>query len=269
MNAVEKLSLAQQHTGSLLSIGLEPSPEYMPAGMPATLDGYHEFLSTIISATSGIACAYKFNLAFFESIPGGWDLLFEIRNLIPAQALVIADAKRGDIGTTAQKYAKALYELLNADSATVNPLMGSDSVLPFLAYEDKLTFVLCLTSNPGADDFLKPNQLYRAIATRCNEWSTKQQVGLVVGATRPELLGEVRGLAPSLPFLIPGVGAQGGDLEQTLALSGQSLSLPNIIHVTRGILPSKDSQQNPDAEIRAKTEAYNQRIASILQPTEP
>ncbi|MGF1573938.1 MAG: orotidine-5'-phosphate decarboxylase [Sumerlaeia bacterium] len=268
MNARSKLSLAQQQTGSILSIGLEPSAEYMPSRLPKTIAGYREFLQSIITATSGIACAYKFNLAFFESLPGGWDLLFEIREQLPQSALVIADAKRGDIGTTAKKYAFSLYELLNADSATVNPLMGSDSVLPFLEYTDKLTFVLCLTSNPGAADFILPHQLYRPIAEHGSKWNTQNQVGLVVGATRPEMLGEIRTLAPTLPFLIPGVGAQGGDLQQTLELSGQSTALPNIIHVTRGILPSTESDQDPIEEIRTKTHAYNQRIAQILNPTE-
>lgn len=265
-SALQKLIAAQQQTGSLLSIGLEPSPEYIISGLPTTIAGYREFLTTIINATADIACAYKFNLAFFESLKGGWDLLFEIRELLPKSALVIADAKRGDIGSTAQKYAQALYELLNADSATVNPLMGSDSVLPFLEHKERLTFVLCLTSNPGAADFIMPNQLYRAIAKRCAEWNTNGQVGLVVGATRPELLGEVRALTPALPFLIPGVGAQGGDLAETLRLAGQSHALPNIVHVTRGILPDKGSTQDPQEEIRAKTQALNLRIKTILHP---
>ncbi|MDX1971450.1 MAG: orotidine-5'-phosphate decarboxylase [Candidatus Sumerlaeia bacterium] len=262
--ALQKLIEAQQNTGSLLSIGLEPAPEYLFPGLEPTLANYRRFLLEIITATSSHACAYKFNLAFFESLRGGWDLLFEVREAIPGHALVIADAKRGDIGSTAKHYARSLYHELNADSATVNPLMGSDSVEPFLEYADRLTFVLCLTSNPGAVDFLMPNHLYRSIAAKCTEWNTQGQVGMVVGATRPVYLGEIRELAPSLPFLIPGVGAQGGDLAETLRLAAQSPRLPNIIHVTRGILPKADFTGDAAAYVQQKTIELNQQIQSHL-----
>jgi len=262
-SAVAKLTEAQKRTGSLLSIGLEPCPEYQAPGLAADIDGYRAMMTSIITGTRGLCCAYKFNLAFFESLGvAGWELLFEIRELIPDDVLLIGDAKRSDIGTTAARYATALYDQLRCDSATVNPMMGTDSVEPFLEHADRLTFLLCLTSNPGAADFLSSTGLYRAIATKSNEWNSRGNVGLVVGATNPEQLAEIRSLSPQLPFLVPGVGAQGGSLERVVrdaAMAGDFSGL--VIHVTRGILPKAEDEGELVDIIRAKTEAWNARVA--------
>lgn len=267
---VEKLENACIAAGGALSVGLEPAPAYLPQGFDATIAGYEAFLRLVVGATRDVAAAYKFNLAFFESLgPDGIDLLYRIRADLPAGALVIADAKRGDIGTTAEHYARALYEDLRADSATVNPLMGRDACEPFLAHADKLTFFLVLTSNPGASDFLIPGGLYRSIATRLVEWNSRGNVGFVVGATRAEQVQEIRALAPGIPFLIPGIGAQGGDLDATAALG--RVAAPSstayaglLFHVTRGVLPAKDEPGDAAALIQQKSRAWRDRIAQAV-----
>lgn len=273
--AGEKLYKAQQLTGSLLSVGLEPAPEYLPRGFEATIAGFEAALRLIIEATSGIAAAFKANLAFFESLgPDGISLLYRIRACVPADALFIADAKRGDIGSTARHYAKALYGGLGADAATVNPLMGRDAAEPFLEWTDRLSFFLCLTSNQGAEDFLLPNGLFRSIAAKVEAWNSAGQCGLVVGATQSDRVAEIRSLAPSLPFLIPGVGAQGAGAAEiarviragmlgTSPANGESGDLRGaglIFHVTRGILPSKDDRMDTGERIRQLATEWRDRI---------
>lgn len=259
--AIARLRAACERAGSLLSVGLEPSRAYLPADRPDDLATHERFLMEIVEATAGLAAAYKFNLAFFEAMgPDGFAMLHRVRKRLPADAYVIADAKRGDIGTTAERYAAALYETLGADSATVNPLMGRDSVEPFLAWGDRLTFILTLTSNSGADDFLMPQNLYLHIAERVTQWATRGNAGLVVGATRPALVGAVRAAAPHAPFLVPGIGAQGGEIEsvvQTGALPGAWPGL--LFHVTRGILPGAGDSDAAGA-IRRKSTEWRERI---------
>lgn len=261
--AVRKLCQGIEKTGSAISIGLEPCAAYLPQGFDDDIAGHERFLRTVIDATSDVAVAYKFNLAFFEAMgSGGWRLLERVRRVLPDDALVIADAKRGDIGSTAEHYARALYEGLGADSATVNPLMGHDACEPFLAYADCLTFFLVLTSNPGAADFLLPGGLYLSIARRISEWNTRGNTGMVAGATKAEQVAELRSVAGSMPFLIPGIGAQGGDLEATARAGGGSLML---FHVTRGVLPGKGEQGDAAAMIRAKATQWQARIASAIE----
>jgi len=252
----EKLRAAEERHGALLSVGLEPAPEYLPDGFEPTMAGYRSFLSLIVAATEGLAAAYKFNLAFFESLgPEGSRLLHDIRAMLPDDALVIADAKRGDIGSTARHYALAIYDQLAADSVTLNPLMGRDSAEPFLAYPDKLTFFLVLTSNPGADDFLLRDGLYRRIAETVTQWGSPEQVGFVVGATRPDFLSEIRALAPKTMFLVPGVGAQGGDVDAVMRNGRISEAESGmLIHATRWLLPVKGEPGDPGSIIRQHAE---------------
>ena len=229
----------------MLSVGLEPAPHYLPAGFEPTLEGYESFLRLVIETTAEFAAAYKFNLAFFEALGApGMAMLERVRAAIPSDCFVIADAKRGDIGTTAKMYATALFDHLGADAATVNPLMGRDSAAPFLEWADRLTYFLVLTSNPGAQDFLLQGGLYRRLAESICSWNEHGNCGFVIGATRGDEIREVRGLAPSVPFLVPGVGAQGGDMAGVIergAMDG-SVGAPSapsglLFHVTRGVLP--------------------------------
>lgn len=269
--AANKLIEAFRRTGSHLSIGLEPCAAYLPSGFSPDLKGYERFLRTVIDATAGIVAAYKFNLAFFEALgPDGWELLFKIRRMLPDDVLIIADAKRGDIGTTAEHYARALYGELGADSATVNPLMGRDSAEPFLAHTDKLTFFLVLTSNPGAKDFLIPGGLYRSIAQSVSSWNTRGNCGAVVGATNPGQVAEIRGLMPGIPFLIPGLGAQGGDVEVVAREGSESPASPKtpaplLFHITRGILPATSDPGDANAIIHAKTNDWNTSISKAME----
>ncbi|MEM9083397.1 MAG: orotidine-5'-phosphate decarboxylase, partial [Planctomycetota bacterium] len=188
-SAFDRLRAAQRASGSLVSVGLEPAAKYMPPCFEATIAGYRAFLESIVEAAEGSCAAFKLNVAFFESLgTEGFELMHEVREMVPPTTLLIADAKRGDILTTAEHYARAIYEELGADSTTVNPLMGHDAVEPFLAYRDSLTFVLALTSNPSAKDFLLEHDLYLRIAEQVAAWNGRDAVhsGLVVGATRPE-----------------------------------------------------------------------------------
>lgn len=249
------LAEIQRRTTSVLSVGLEPCAEYLPPGFEPTIDGYERMLTTIIDSTRGLACAYKANLAFFEALgPEGWLLLRRIRNAVPRDVMFIADAKRGDIGTTARRYADAIFDWLDADAVTVNPLMGGDSVEPFLARRDRLTFILALTSNPGAIDFLMQDGLYLKIARSVVSWNAAGNCGMVVGATRAEQISEIREIARDVPFLIPGLGAQRGELERTArhGRSSSHLSTGLLFHVTRGVLPSQGDGSDVASIIRAK-----------------
>ncbi|MCC7391454.1 orotidine-5'-phosphate decarboxylase [Candidatus Sumerlaeota bacterium] len=267
--AIRKLNAAQKRTGSLLSIGLEPSAEYLPEKFPQNIEGHALFLAAIIRATTGLCCAYKFNLAFFEAQGmSGMALLYAIREKLPDDVLIIADAKRGDIGTTARNYAKALYGELRADAATINPLMGRDSAQPFLEYEDRLNYFLVATSNPGAADFLLVDDLYLRIARRIGEWNSAGNCGFVVGATRESQFRSLRNIAPEVPFLVPGIGAQGGDLAMTLREGASHSETTNLLlHVTRGVLPARDEQGDIEQVIRSKTLTWNQRIMATLKET--
>jgi len=217
LNFFQKLASAAGGNSSLLCIGLDPNPEMMPAGV-----GMAEFNREIIKATQDLVCAYKLNLAFYEALgPQLFDVIKETMAAIPSNIPVIGDAKRSDIGNTARAYARTLFEQMNFDAATVNPYLGHDSIKPFTEYSDRGVFILCRTSNPGSADFQTirchgeegPGKyLYELVADKAAEWNQHGNVGLVVGATYPEALKNIRQSHPSMPILIPGVGAQGGDL---------------------------------------------------------
>ncbi|MGP1346274.1 MAG: orotidine-5'-phosphate decarboxylase [Phycisphaerales bacterium] len=255
-------------TGSLLSIGLEPSARYLPDGFEPTIAGHRAFLLEIIRATRGHCAAYKPNLAFFEALGvPGWQLLHEIREALPADTLLIADAKRGDIGTSAERYAHAIFNELDFHAITINPLMGEDACRPFLDHADRLSFALVLTSNPGASDFLAPNDLYLRIAERIAAWGQPNaNAGFVVGATRPSMLRHIRDIAPDVPILAPGVGAQGGDAEGTIAagLARSPMARPGlIVHATRAILPDPDAEDLAES-INAKARALNEQLRNAM-----
>ena len=211
MKFVDKLLKASRANNSLLCVGLDPSPELMPD------IGVLEFNQAIIEATMDLVCAYKPNLAFYEAMGvDGMKALEKTVDCVPADIPVIGDAKRGDIGNTAQAYAQALFDILGFDAATVNPMMGFDALEPFVEYNEKGIFILCRTSNPGSSDIqdllLSDGPLFEIIARRAQEMNRYGNLGLVVGATYPDELSRVRQLCPDMPLLIPGIGAQGGEL---------------------------------------------------------
>ena len=235
----EKLTNAAEKNNSLLCIGLDPDPELMPPRM-----GVAKFNKAIIDATSGLVCAYKLNLAFYEALDNGIDELKQTIKSIPDNIPVIGDAKRGDIGNTAKAYAKALFSLLGFDAATVNPYLGFDSVKPFVDYQDKGVFILCRTSNPSAVDFQNLTfetdrgklPLFEIVALRAAKWNKHENIGLVVGATYPEELRLIRRSHPHMPLLIPGIGAQGGELASAVRYGVDALGQKALISSSRQII---------------------------------
>jgi orotidine-5'-phosphate decarboxylase len=209
---------------SFLCVGLDTDLSKIPAHLLETEDPIFEFNKAIIDATKDFAVAYKPNIAFYECYgPKGWESLQKTIDYIPKNIFTIADAKRGDIGNTSTYYAKTFFDYLKCDSVTVAPYMGEDSVTPFLEFENKWVILLALTSNKGALDFQmtqdsKGEELFKKVLRKSSEWGTADNLMFVVGATRAEGIGEVRRLVPNHFFLVPGVGAQGGSLEDVAEL---------------------------------------------------
>lgn len=245
MNFKEKLAAAQESKKSFVCIGLDPDPLRLPSHLlPAAplAERILAFNTQIIDATAPFASAFKVNFAFYEALGlDGWQLLQATRDLLPADVLAIADNKRGDIGNSARFYAQSVFEGFGFDTCTVAPYMGRDSYLPFLAFEGKGAFILGRTSNPGAADIQEKEidgaPLYEMLVRQIASLPAPEvtRAGLVVGATSPEALTRIRGLAPELPFLIPGVGAQGGDAMAVMKASYSGAGSV-VINSSRGIL---------------------------------
>ncbi|MCL2679762.1 MAG: orotidine-5'-phosphate decarboxylase [Dehalococcoidia bacterium] len=240
MSFFSQLNEAIKSNHSLLCVGLDPDPTLMPTGI-----GILDFNKSIIDATKDLVCAYKPNLAFYEAEGArGWEALKHTIAYIPKHIPVIADAKRGDIGNTARAYAKAVFEELGAGAVTVNPYLGFDTIEPFLDYGDKGVFILCRTSNKGSADFQsltvefngRQMPLYQAVAERADKENRNGNIGMVIGATCPEELNAMRQAHPDLPFLIPGVGAQGGDLRLAVEYGADQRGAGIIINSSRQIL---------------------------------
>ncbi len=235
MKFIDKLLNASRKNKSWLCIGLDSDPELTP-GVDVL-----QFNKAIIEATCDLVCAYKPNLAFYEAMgTEGLAILEETLKYAPSDIPVIGDAKRGDIGNTAKAYAKALFSVLGFDAATVNPYLGFDSMEPFISYQDKGVFILCRTSNKGAVDFQSLRTsglpLYLVVAQKAKEWNIHDNIGLVVGATYPEELRRVRSICREMPLLIPGIGAQGGDLASAVHYGVDAHGEKAIINVSRRIL---------------------------------
>jgi orotidine-5'-phosphate decarboxylase len=264
MRFFEKLQQASARNQSLLCVGLDPDPALMPIPDVAA------FNRAIVEATSEYVCAYKPNLAFYEALgEKGYAALRETLKAIPAGIPIIADAKRGDIGNTAKAYARALFDELGFDAATVNPYLGGDAVEPFLQYEDKGVIILCRTSNPGARDLqdmaVDGRPLFERVAEMAKGWNTRGNVGLVVGATYPEELGRVRELCPEMTFLVPGVGAQGGDIAAVMANGLDANGAGLVINASRQVLYASKSKDFAKAAGEAartlRNEIQSQRAA--------
>ena len=240
-NYFEVLAQRCEAIQSSLCVGLDPDPRRLPRHLGRGPEAVYKFCVEIIEATADCAVAFKPNLAFFESLGvEGWNVLDQALKAVPREIPVILDAKRGDIGSTARHYARALFERLRGDAATVNPYMGLDSVEPFLEFAPRGVYILCLTSNPGAADFELHQDLYLKVARKAVEWNTRGNCGLVVGATKPQFLQSILAVAPNLPLLIPGLGTQGGDLE---AIMNAAPGLPRhhlLFNVSRSILFAAD-----------------------------
>ena len=258
MKFFDKLDAAVSRNHSLVCVGLDTDPGRIPAGISVA-----DFNRAIIDATADLVCAYKPNLAFYEAQgEAGMEALRQTLKHIPADMPTIADAKRNDIGNTADAYAKAIFTNLGFDSMTVDPYLGSDSVAAYAAYKDKGVFVLCRTSNPGAVDFQdlacrygdETLPLYQVVARKVEEWNTAGNLGLVVGATYPEELGVIRAHHPGITFLIPGIGAQGGDIARAVTSGADARSRGMVINSSRQILYASNGKDFADAARRAAME---------------
>lgn len=255
----EKLRAAAETNNSFLCIGLDPDPELMPhQHIPS-------FLQEIVDATYDLVCAYKPNLAFFEALGmGGMQIMLESIRSVPKHIPIIADAKRGDIGNTARFYAKALFDIYKFDAVTINPYGGHDAVLPFLEYADRGVFVWCRGSNQGAAD-LQDLQLedgravYEAVAARAREWNTRGNIGLVAGATWPEQIERVRDICPDMWILVPGVGAQEGDLEAAVEAAIDASGGGFLLNASRAVLYASNGDDYP-TRARKAAQALKNRI---------
>ncbi|MEI6310987.1 MAG: orotidine-5'-phosphate decarboxylase [Bacteroidota bacterium] len=240
MNKQELISSIQQKQ-SFLCVGLDPELEKLPPHLLQEKDPIFSFNQQIIDATHDICVAYKPNSAFYESYGlVGWQSLEATKNYIPQEVFSIIDAKRGDIGNTSKMYAKAFLEKMGFDAITIAPYMGKDSVSPFLEFKDKWAIVLALTSNEGSSDFQKTlsvdgKQLYEDVLLKTQAWGNDENMMYVVGATRAADLGAVRKLIPNHFILVPGVGAQGGSLEEVCKY-GMNESVGLLINSSRGII---------------------------------
>lgn len=227
---------------SYLCVGLDTDIEKLPQHLMKTDDPVFEFNKQIIDATHEYCVAYKPNIAFYEALgPRGWVSLQKTLDYIPKDIFTIADAKRGDIGNTSTLYARAFFKEMNFDSITVAPYMGEDSVKPFLKFEDKWVVLLGHTSNPGSSDFqlieskVTGRKLYEDVILKAQQWGSADQLMFVVGATHPEKFESIRALAPDNFFLVPGIGAQGGDL-QMLSRYGMNKECGLLVNSARGII---------------------------------
>jgi len=256
----EKLVAAQQRNHSWLCVGLDIAADKMPFSLQKTDEPMLSFAREIIDATKDLVCAFKPNLGFFlaEGVTGMTALERLIR-YIPPDIPIILDGKFGDIGSTAGQYARGAFEAFGVDAVTLNPYVGADAIQPFLAYADKGVFALARTSNPGASEFqnlvvergaqsMERGMLYEAVVSKATEWHRQGpgMCGLVVGATYPQELKHIRALAPDLAFLVPGVGAQGGDLAAAVRHGPTAGGVGPVVNASRSILYA--SSQNDFAE---------------------
>jgi orotidine-5'-phosphate decarboxylase len=263
MTFINKLATAQQINHSWLCVGLDPVLERLPNTVQASADPLLDFGRAIVEATADLVCAYKPNLGYWLAEgPAGLRALQELVAAIPAHVPVILDAKFNDVGHTAAAYARAAFDTLGVDAVTANPYLGLDALRPFLADETHGAFLLARTSNPSAPDLqdqsINGSPLYEQVARLAARWNEENPgaCGLVVGATYPEELARLRGIAPDLLFLIPGVGAQGGRLEAAVTCGPTASGVGPLINSSRGVIYAS---REPDFADAARSAALTLR----------
>lgn len=266
MKSKEKLTQALSE-GKHICVGLDTDIKKIPEHLLTANDPIFEFNKLIIESTKEYAAAYKINLAFYEKTgKKGIDALEKTLEYLPENIFIIGDAKRGDIGNTSQMYAESLYEHFEFDSATLNPYMGYDSLEPFLAYSDKINFILALTSNSSAFDFEKQKlqsgkYLYEEVIDKVNQWNKKKNCGIVFGATHISELSEIMSFLGELFVLLPGIGAQGGSLREVVKLFSSAKNNNYLINVSRALIyadKTKNFGKHTAEEIkRLNSEIFN------------
>lgn len=260
--------------GTTLCVGVDPDPEALPAGFSRDVAGIERFAELLLEAALPRAAAVKFNLAFYEAFgSAGIAALERLRARVPADVPFVADAKRADIGSTAARQTVAIFDALDADAVTLNPYLGRDALEPFLTRTDRFAYVLCRTSNAAAAEFqglaVGAEPLFLAVARRVAGWGQDgAPVGLVVGATAPQELAQVRAAAPALPFLVPGLGAQGGDAAAVMAAgpvttgsAARARGGALLVNVSRGIASAALNTGDPQAALHGAAEHW----ARLLQ----
>ena len=263
-----RLRARREALGAPLCLGIDPHPDQLPEGLAPNIDGVEAFARGIIEAAGPHAVAVKINVAFFEAFGAqGWAALERVRHDVPSEAFCILDAKRGDIGSTAERYAAGLFGHLEADAVTLSPYLGEDAVGPFLAHADRLVYLLARTSNPSAGRFqgvaVDGEPLYFHVARWAASTWTDGRVGLVVGATAPTELELLRTTLPGPGFLVPGVGAQGGDLEASVrACDGEWA--PGLVSVSRGIAGASSGADWRQAASRAAGELRSRMHEAVI-----
>jgi orotidine-5'-phosphate decarboxylase len=279
---LERLGARSRATGTVLCLGLDPDPDALPEGFSADLAGVERFAALVLEAASPVAAAVKPNLAFFEAFgSAGLAALERLRASIPADIPVVMDGKRGDIASTVARQAVALFDALGADAVTVNPYLGAEAIAPLLDRLDRFAYVLCRTSNPGAgemqdlelvaddDGRARREHLHERVARLASGWGPGGTIGLVVGATAPEELATIRAIAPGLPFLVPGVGAQSGAIDPVLR-HGPAAADPGsagtggglLVNVSRGIAgaAAAPGRGDPAERLAAAAAAWAARL---------
>lgn len=256
-----------QKKKSFLCIGLDVDETLMPQSIADYPDSIFEFNKRIIDATTDLCVSYKINTAFYEALgTRGWDAMERTVNYIPSTHFKIADAKRGDIGNTSSKYAKAFFETMNFDAITVAPYMGEDSIRPFLEYDNKWTIVLGLTSNKGANDFeLQPSGdklLFERVIETIAKWGTTDNLMFVAGATHSEYLTRVRKMIPDHFLLVPGVGFQGGSLAD-VAATAMTKDVGLLVNVSRAIIYASSTENFAD-EARVIANQYQYEMEKLM-----
>lgn len=277
---LERLGERSKATGTVLCLGLDPDPSGLPSAFGRDLAGVERFARLVLDAAAPFAAAVKPNLAFFEAYgSAGLAALERLRAAVPTNLIVVMDAKRGDIGTTAARQAVALFDALGADAITVSPYLGGEAVEPLLSRLDGFAYVLCRTSNPGAAELqslvvaadeglgLPAEPLYQRVARRVATWGSAGGVGLVVGATAPAELARIRAVVPGLAFLVPGIGAQGGEVQPVLE-NGPATGAPAsgrpggglLVNVSRGIASAAAGAAEPADAIAAAARDWAARL---------
>lgn len=258
-NFFQRVQIRDAERNTMLCVGLDTDSIKIPAHLAAKTDAIIDFNRAIIDATHDLVCCYKPQIAYYSSQSAEEALIETIQYAQSKGVPVLLDAKRGDIGNTAEQYARELFERFNADAITVNPYMGTDSLAPYLSYENKGVFVLCRTSNPGGTDLQNlmlegGRRVYEQVAyLACEQWNENNNVGLVVGATQPAELARVREITGDMPFLVPGIGAQGGDINAMMrATFGQNV----IVSSSRGVIYASDGEDFAES---ARTNALETR----------
>jgi orotidine 5'-phosphate decarboxylase subfamily 2 len=265
---LDRLRARRAAIGAPLCLGIDPHPDHLPEGMQRTVGGIEGFARGLLEAAAAEVVAVKINVAFFEAFgASGWAALERVRADVPPDVVCVLDAKRGDIGSTAERYAAGLLGQLGADAVTLSPYLGEDAIEPFLAYPDRLVYVLARTSNPSAGRLQGLTTdgvpLHVAVARWVADTWSDGRVGLVVGATAPDEMNVLRGAVPGPGFLVPGVGVQGGDLEAARRHADGAWA-PGLVSVSRGIAGASSGSDWREAAARAASALRNRLRDAVL-----